>query len=242
MHIECLTGCNIPTQTTVQTELKVVRNNEPDHKSVYAPLKSLFNPTFIRPRVSEAYLALPASTKYVHGRSFTNNDQEVDMIGMIRKVTSLLYTVMWAALEFVARVWFPRQVKTHVWESDMNKRLKKAFIVGSGMKIGGFLGLEVGWGNGYVGVPSGHPWYGCHYEDIDLQLQRPIHGGLTYSEWGKPGGEDRGWYSYWWVGFDTAHYGDDLKRCPYEYVVNETEELRLQAEASWHIKVESNND
>lgn len=64
--------------------------------------------------------------------------------------------------------------------------------------------------NGYVCVPPGHKFYEEHYRDVDVS----VHGGLTYS--GRtlspegceiaiktPQGE-----SAWWLGFDTAHWGD----------------------------------
>lgn len=51
------------------------------------------------------------------------------------------------------------------------------------------------WGaiNGYVKVPSWHPWFRLNYRHIAVD----VHGGLTY------GCNDRGW-----IGFDTLHYRD----------------------------------
>jgi len=45
--------------------------------------------------------------------------------------------------------------------------------------------------NGYVQLPSNHPFYSTSYEDIPVD----VHGGLTYSENGV-------------VGFDTGHFYD----------------------------------
>lgn len=59
--------------------------------------------------------------------------------------------------------------------------------------------FDWGWGNGYVAIPKGHPYYGRHYDDIDVR----IHGGLTYGRM-----ED----GMWVIGFDTAHGGDTLER------------------------------
>ena len=73
-----------------------------------------------------------------------------------------------------------------------------------------------GWGNGYVNVSPGHPWYGVDYEQIDCS----IHGGLTYSE---QNGE------FWTVGFDTAHAGDNQHRWPFASVLAEATELLNQA-------------
>lgn len=45
--------------------------------------------------------------------------------------------------------------------------------------------------NGYVQLPTGHPWAHLGYDDMPVE----VHGGLTYAE-GR------------WIGFDTAHSGD----------------------------------
>lgn len=61
----------------------------------------------------------------------------------------------------------------------------------------------IGFRCGYVRVPKDHPWYGKHYDDIDVK----VHGGLTFAkkdqECGKGGADDG-----WWFGFDCAHSGD----------------------------------
>lgn len=61
---------------------------------------------------------------------------------------------------------------------------------------------------GYVALPNGHPYYGKHYEDIDIG----VHGGLTYA--GACQGdichvpEEGESDDVWWIGFDCAHSGD----------------------------------
>lgn len=88
-------------------------------------------------------------------------------------------------------------------------------------------GMDVGWGNGYVIIPEGHPFYGKDYDDIDVN----VHGGLTFSEFGykldweeiKP--EDK---RSWVVGFDTAHWGDNHSNWTRDRVVDETIELQRQ--------------
>lgn len=78
-----------------------------------------------------------------------------------------------------------------------------------------------GWGNGYVGIPEGHPWYGKHYldlEDVD------VHGGITYSEIGTYEGRN-----YWVIGFDTGHYSDDISTWTKDRVREETINLYQQA-------------
>ncbi len=49
---------------------------------------------------------------------------------------------------------------------------------------------------GYILIPPEHPWFGKHYDSIDVS----VHGGLTYANFG-----DNNTY---WIGFDCAHYGD----------------------------------
>ena len=79
--------------------------------------------------------------------------------------------------------------------------------------------LEKGWGNGYVRIPEGHPYYEKTYDDIDVR----VHGGLTF---GDHIFEDNKHFSDgYWVGFDTAHYGDTKQRWPMESVLQETIEL-----------------
>jgi hypothetical protein len=56
---------------------------------------------------------------------------------------------------------------------------------------------------GYVKVEAGHPWRGCRYDDIDVE----VHGGVTFAEEDVPceaEGPDTGY----WVGFDCCHAGD----------------------------------
>ena len=106
------------------------------------------------------------------------------------------------------------------------------------MKTVPSLKYEFGWGNGYVLLPPSHPYFGLHYDNIDVD----IHGGLTLSqsfdantflEWTEgleiDGNITRKNYQnfdgYWMIGFDTAHYGDDMIRCSKEYVLEETKSL-----------------
>jgi hypothetical protein len=104
-------------------------------------------------------------------------------------------------------------------------------------KIPGHL-WEYGWGNGYVLLPKFHPFYGIHYDDINVN----IHGGLTYStkfksdnfsEWIKNyeiGGdvnEDnfKDFDDYWIIGFDTGHSGDNSYNWSKSNVLNEANDL-----------------
>ena len=63
-------------------------------------------------------------------------------------------------------------------------------------------GMEHGWGNGYVIIPKGHPWFEVDYKDLD---DVDIHGGLTcsaYCKWirGEWVDEDK---DKWGIGFDV---------------------------------------
>ena len=102
-----------------------------------------------------------------------------------------------------------------------------------------FKGMfEYGWGTGYVLLPHNHPFYGVHYDDLNIS----IHGGLTYGnyfsnskflEWI----EDRDFFGsvnlenfekfdkYWMIGFDTNHFGDNIESCSKEFVMNEVDKL-----------------
>jgi len=71
-----------------------------------------------------------------------------------------------------------------------------------------------GWGNGHVALPWWHPWYNIIYDDIPVQ----VHGGLTYSQLDKS-------TSFWVIGFDTNHGGDDLNNRSFEWVKEETYRL-----------------
>lgn len=60
---------------------------------------------------------------------------------------------------------------------------------------------------GYVKIPSDHPYYHKHYDDMTIDC----HGGLTYGEFSDEH----------WIGFDCAHLGDIT---PSMKKLNETDE------------------
>ena len=74
---------------------------------------------------------------------------------------------------------------------------------------------ERGWGNGYVRIVEGHPFYAMNYMDIPVS----VHGGLTFSEHIT---DSDNWSDGFWVGFDTAHYGDDSNMWTIDAVSDET--------------------
>lgn len=91
--------------------------------------------------------------------------------------------------------------------------------------------FDIGWGNGYVLIPKYHPFYNVSYDYINQYID--IHVGLTFSglvdfdlikDW-ELDQEDEG---KWCVGFDTAHYGDNILKWPKERVEEETEKLKQQ--------------
>jgi hypothetical protein len=88
---------------------------------------------------------------------------------------------------------------------------------------------DIGWGNGYVLIPKGHPLHSKHYDHIDVD----VHGGLTFStevteEMAEEWGLDKEDVGMWCVGFDTAHTGDNLRVWPKNRVQAEADRLRKQ--------------
>lgn len=89
--------------------------------------------------------------------------------------------------------------------------------------------MDLGWGNGYVLIPEGHPLHGKYYDEIDVQ----VNCGLTFSELidarrSEFFGLHKESIGKWCVGFDTAHCDDTLEKWPKERVLAETERLRDQ--------------
>lgn len=62
---------------------------------------------------------------------------------------------------------------------------------------------RMGYRCGYVRIPTGHPWHGQDYDEINCS----VHGGLTFAREDKPCKGDRPDDAYW-IGFDCAHGGD----------------------------------
>jgi len=85
---------------------------------------------------------------------------------------------------------------------------------------------ERGWGNGYVRIAEGHPFYDKGYENIPVN----VHGGLTFSEHIM---DNEKWSDGYWVGFDTAHYGDNQTNWTLNMVMEETKDLLRQV---YHLK------
>ena len=126
---------------------------------------------------------------------------------------------------------FPEPDRTltyYVRESSLNTTLRELLANNGGYdSVTLFTELveKVGWGNGYVRLPKGHPCYGMGYEQIDVD----VNGGLTYAA-----EETYKKKKYWVVGFDTAHYGDTPEKWSQETVEAETIRLKEQLEELWN--------
>ena len=110
----------------------------------------------------------------------------------------------------------------------MSEEIISLVISFDSWKTQGLSDFDRGWGNGYVGVPEGHPWYKVPYNDIDVE----IHWGLTFGSLGGEMKESSPMYKYpdlYFVGFDTAHCDDNQYNCDKNYVEKETEHLKQQA-------------
>ncbi len=96
-----------------------------------------------------------------------------------------------------------------------------------------WLGNSItGWGNGYVAIPEGHPFFGMGYDEIQSRYEISIHGGLTFGS--KIDGKDKrfpaDFIGMYVIGFDCAHYADTPETCPKEYVEAELANLLAQCE------------
>jgi hypothetical protein len=60
--------------------------------------------------------------------------------------------------------------------------------------------------SGYIALPANHPWHGKEQEAIDEQVQ--VHGGITWAGESDMFRHTARWSDAWWIGFDTAHFGD----------------------------------
>lgn len=85
------------------------------------------------------------------------------------------------------------------------------------------LFMTLGHRCGYVGVLKGNTIYGQCYDEIPINC----HGGLTYSSSELQGQTDK---DIWWIGFDTAHYGDgkdfETAKEIYKYDMQALEEIK----------------
>jgi len=78
--------------------------------------------------------------------------------------------------------------------------------------------------NGYVSLPTDHPWHGVDYDDLNTKVN--VHGCLTYSQMEN---------SRWVIGFDTCHNGDTPEHWSVDTVAAEAESLLEQAEHAYKL-------
>lgn len=90
--------------------------------------------------------------------------------------------------------------------------------------------LTHGWGNGYVAVFKGHPWYGLHYDGLHRYID--TDSSLTFSQYlmvKHPRHLRSSLKKAWVIGFDTAHARDTLENWPHERVVENCFKILDQA-------------
>ena len=96
--------------------------------------------------------------------------------------------------------------------------------------------VERGWGNGYLVIPKEHPLWGVHYDVINESSHLLPHGGWTFSQfYHKMKNQsnkfitEESFFEFnkddWIIGFDTAHYNDNLDNWPKKEVFNHIREL-----------------
>ena len=86
-----------------------------------------------------------------------------------------------------------------------------------------------GWGNGYVAIPKGHPFFGMSYDDIQEKYDIRVHGGLTFSS-DSITGQPEDTKGMWIVGFDTGHINSSKLFPDEQSVIDETIKLKKQIE------------
>ena len=143
------------------------------------------------------------------------NSQTADAIGDLIKAIDLLTEIV-------------TDLQNNEKYMEIKTKLREITWLSAMPNVGSFFNEIVdltpnhGYGCGYVGVSTEHPWYGKHCDDIEAD----IHGGLTWSE-DHVGDDPKD--GYWWVGFDTAHYGDNMVNCDKQYCLDQIEKLKQQA-------------
>lgn len=92
------------------------------------------------------------------------------------------------------------------------------------------------WLNGYIFLNEDHPWFGLDCESLNAI---DVHGGITYASHASQDSgfiTQMGFKKRWMIGFDCAHYGDNMKKCNIEFVRNELEKLCKQAIEALKVK------
>ena len=86
----------------------------------------------------------------------------------------------------------------------------RRFIIEKDFIVNGYrcviVGNNLGHRSGYIEIPEDHFLYGKHYSEIDDIVD--VHGGWTYSGYTRDNYPAKASSKSWWIGFDTAHWGD----------------------------------
>lgn len=101
-------------------------------------------------------------------------------------------------------------------------------------------GMDCGYANGYVAIPTNHPLYGKSYDEA-YEAGITAHGGLTYSDsivnvlsnfdlFGVDWLDGEVPEDYWVFGFDTMHAGDTLDFWNLNRCMEEISNLKSQLE------------
>ena len=86
----------------------------------------------------------------------------------------------------------------------------RRFIIEKDFIVNGYrcviVGNNLGHRSGYIEIPEDRFLYGKHYSEIDDIVD--VHGGWTYSGYTRDNYPAKASSKSWWIGFDTAHWGD----------------------------------
>ena len=107
-------------------------------------------------------------------------------------------------------------------------------------------GTEKGWGNGYVALPRQHPLFGMDTIEINEKVGDVfVHGGVT---WARNSDHIVGWKEVqdmddmWVIGWDTAHFGDDMANYPKERVLKENIGFAIALAQIWSVDIKKQSN
>lgn len=90
-----------------------------------------------------------------------------------------------------------------------------------------------GWGNGYVALPVGNPFFGSDYSDLSRFLSGELPEELTYSALGFDAMPECV-HGLWVVGFDTSHFYNKRSLHTKDWVIEATKTLKyLLTKQTW---------
>lgn len=107
--------------------------------------------------------------------------------------------------------------------NEVQKRMKAS------MRMTGISAFEMGYANGYVAVPPGHPLHGLDYDKVYDVQDVSVWGGSCIEVIGDGSFDDIP--QDWWVfGFDTMHFNDGPHH-DRDWCIRETKQLQEQLDA-----------